>query len=98
MPGYFYVPVPLGIVDDRQILSHLAPGGNIHLKDGLEWFGLDCEDESVPADIGFRFVADQDVGGKLIDRVFADNSEGDFVLNRQHFVLPVFLLDLGLLL
>ena len=98
LPGYLDVPVPLGVVDDGQILSHFASGRDVHLEDGLEGLGLDGEDEPVPADIGLGLVANEDVGGELVDGVFAYDREGYFVLNRQHFLLAFFPLDLCLLL
>ena len=58
---------------------------------------MDCEDQPVPAHVGLGFVAYQDVSGELVDWVLADDREGDFVLDRQHFLLPLFPLNFRLL-
>ena len=88
-PGYLDVPVAFGVVDDGQVLGDLAPGGHVHLEDGLERLGLDGEDHSVPAHVGLGLVGDQHISGELVDRVLADDGKGDFVLQRN---------DLGLAL
>lgn len=80
LPLNFDTPIPLGVVNDGQILSHLPSGWHAHLQNSFEGFGLDSKDYFVSSDIGFRFIAEKNVGGEFIDRVFTDDSKWDFVV------------------
>jgi hypothetical protein len=50
-PGDLDIPVSFSIVDDRQVLSDLTSGGDIHLKNGLQRLWLNREDDSISSNI-----------------------------------------------
>lgn len=83
-PCYLDVPVSLSVVDNWQVLSHLASCRNVHLKNSLQRFRLNSKDDSESSDIGLGFVADQDISSELVDRVFAYDRKRYFILYRNY--------------
>lgn len=73
-------PVSVSVVNNGQVLSHLSSGRDIYFQDGFQGFWLDCETHLVPSDISFCFVVNKDVVTELINRVFTENCERNFVL------------------
>lgn len=84
-PSDLDIPVALSVVDDWQILSHLASRRHVHLQDSLERLRLDSEYHSVPSYVSLGLVRDQNISGKLVNWVLTDNGKGDFVFLRDYF-------------
>lgn len=98
LPINFDRPVPVGVVDDGEILSDFPSGGYVHFKDRFEWFGLDSEDDAVSTNICFRLVVKDDKIVEFVDWVFTQNGERNFVFEVNQLLLIVGFILVGFIL
>lgn len=80
LPLDFYVPIPVCVVHNRQVLSYFSSGRHVHLQNRLQRFRLDGKTNPIPSDICLGLVIHQNKVIKFIHRVFTENCERDFIL------------------
>lgn len=91
LPLDLYVPIPVCVVHNRQILSYFSSSRHVHLQNRLQRFRLDGKANPIPSDICLGLVIHQNKVIKLINWVFTENCERDFILWIYQLVLLLLL-------